>query len=264
MFEPGASGQVEQTIPGIGVRVVNVLIGRERSSVAAYERNPSVSYAEVNSFYRVTDHGDPHDLRVGEQWQYNSTGQTGGAEDSDIDAFGAWHVTRGSAAVAIAILDTGIDRIHENLQDRIVENYNFTKSKTVDDKYAHGTHVAGRAAAVTGDEIGVAGTCPNCVLYNGSGPLSSVAKGIRWAADNGAEEVNMTFGDPSSSRTLRPRRASRSSRPRQTTPPASGATASNTTGRPAEHRCLPLTSPGWPTTASRPKPHRRQAARRLY
>ena len=94
-------------------------VGQERSAVAAYERNPNVSYAEVNGVVRLADHGDPHDERVGMQWQYNNTGQTGGKPPyADIDAFEAWLVTRGNAEVEIAILDSGIDQSHEDLQAR--------------------------------------------------------------------------------------------------------------------------------------------------
>ena len=234
-FEPGATGQeiaeahrrnggqVEEVIPDIGVRVVDVPVGREQSSAAAYERNPNVSYAELNTIFRVAEHGT-NDPRVGEQWQYNNTGQTGGKVDADIDAFEAWHVTRGSNTVAIAIVDTGIDQSHEDLNSKIVKSRNFTTSRTVDDKNGHGTHVAGSAAAitdsdaVTGDEIGVAGTCPDCVLYNakvvgndGSGTLSWLAKGIAWSVDpnndgntdDGAEVINMSLGSSSGSRTLK-------------------------------------------------------------
>ena len=222
-FEPGASGQerseahrqndgeVEEIIPDIGVRVVEVPAGRERSIVAAYERNPNVSYAELNTIIRITDHVVPNDPRGGEQWQFNK-----------IDAFNAWHVTEGSNTVDIAILDTGIDQSHEdfqvNLQSKVVKTHNSTTNKSVEDKNGHGTHVAGSAAAVTNNEKGVAGTCPDCVLYNGkvvgddgSGTLSGLAKGITWAVDpnndgntdDGAEVISMSLGSSSGSRTLR-------------------------------------------------------------
>jgi thermitase len=232
-FEPGATGQeiaeahrrnggqVEEVIPGIGVRVVEVPLGREQSSAAAYERNPNVSYAELNTIFRVAEHGT-NDPRVGEQWQYNNTelDSTGQPKDADIDAFEAWHVTRGSKTVAIAILDTGIDGSHEDLQGKIVKSRNFTsRRKTkVGDGNGHGTHVAGSAAANTDNLTGVAGTCPDCVLYNGkvvgsdgSGTLSWLAKGIAWSVDpnndgntdDGAKVINMSLGSSSGSRTLK-------------------------------------------------------------
>jgi thermitase len=221
-FEPGASGQeiaeahrqnsgqVEQIIPGIGVRVVDVPVGREQSIAAAYERNPDVRFAEVNGIIRVADHGVPNDPRVGEQWQYNNTGQTGGTDDADIDAFEAWHVTRGDNTVAIAILDTGIDQSHEDLQAKIEKNRSLTTKRAVNDMNGHGTHVAGNAAAVTANGVGVAGTCPDCSLYNvkvlgkdGIGKLSWLVQGITWAADNDADVINMSLGGSSGSRTLR-------------------------------------------------------------
>ena len=224
-FEPSATGQeraeahrqndaeVDEVIPDIGVRVVDVPVGRERSAVAAYERNPNVSYAEVNGILRLADHGAPNDPRVGEQWQYHNTrvDSTGQELDADIDAFEAWHLTRGNSTVEIAIVDTGIDLDHEDLKDKIVveKSYNVTRSKTLNDKYGHGTHVAGSAAAATDNGTGVAGTCPNCRLYNvkvvgdnGSGNVGGLAKGITWAADNGAEVINMSLTSTSGSRAL--------------------------------------------------------------
>lgn len=217
-FEPGTSGQqvaeahrrnggqVQQTIPNIGVQVVSVPTSREQSSVAAYERNPNVLFAEVNGFYQATTTNDP---RVGKQWQYNNTGQTSGSSDADIDAFEAWQVTHGSNTVAISVLDTGIDQSHEDLKAKITKNRNFTNSSTVDDKYGHGTHVAGSTAAITNNGKGVAGTCPNCVLYNakvlgdnGSGAWSWIANGITWSANNGAKVINMSLGGSSGSDTL--------------------------------------------------------------
>jgi thermitase len=234
-FEPGTSGveraeahrqndaEVEELIPDIGVRVVEVPVGREQSTVAAYERNPNVSYAELNTIIRIAHHGVPSDPMVAEQWQYNNTGQSGGKVDADIDAFeadgsGAWHLTRGSSTIDIAILDTGIDASHEDLQGKVVRTQNFTRSKTLEDKNGHGTHVAGIAAAATDNATGGAGTCPECSLYNvkvvgndGTGRLSWLAKGIVWAADpdgdpntaDGAEVISMSLGSKSGSSALR-------------------------------------------------------------
>lgn len=200
-------GQALETIPGIGVQVVRVPLGQEAARVAAYTRNPNVVFAELNGFYEAI--GASNDSLVGKQWQYDNTGQTGGAVDADIDAYEAWDVTGGSSAVAIAVLDTGIDQSHEDLKAKIAKNRNFTTSKTVDDKYGHGTHVAGSAAAVTNNSKGVAGTCRSCVLYNakvlgdnGSGAWSWIANGIVWSADNGAKVINMSLGGSSGSSTV--------------------------------------------------------------
>jgi len=230
-------GQEQDRLPGIGARIVAVAAGDERGRAADYRTDPNVEYAEVNGLYHALvpatppnepapgpngpapapkapppgpkppppgpnpPASTPNDPRLGQQWQYENTGQTGGTPDADIDAFGAWQITPGKSSVVIAILDTGIDQSHEDLKAKIVRNQNFTTSRTVDDQYGHGTHVAGSAAAVTGNRIGVAGTCPSCSVYNvkvlgddGIGAWDGVARGIIWAADNGAKVISMSFG----------------------------------------------------------------------
>ncbi len=210
-FVPGTPGQavsdahrrgggaVTRTIPGIDVQVVAVPPGLEKARLAVYQRNPNVEFVELNGIY----HADsmPSDPRVAEQWQYENTGQTGGTADADIDAFAAWDVTEGSDSVAIAVVDTGIDEEHVDLAGQVVRSVNFSSSSTVEDRYGHGTHVAGIVAAATNNGVGVAGTCPRCVLYNvkvlgdnGSGSWADIAAGINWSLDNGARVINLSLG----------------------------------------------------------------------
>lgn len=194
-----ADGEPREVIPGINVQVVRVPPGRERAAVEAYRRNPNVEFAEVNGFYSAIQTAwTPNDPRYPQQWQYPK-----------IQAPEAWAVVTGAAQVAIAILDSGIDQSHEDLQVKIARNVNFTRSRTVDDRYGHGTHVAGSAAAATNNGLGVAGTCPNCVLYNvkvlgdnGSGSWSAIANGIVWAANSGAKVINMSLGGSTGSSTV--------------------------------------------------------------
>ncbi len=103
---------------------------------------------------------------LGDQWQYyNPADHDIDAYDPDPAAQGAWDLVLGSG-VAVAVLDTGIDQSHEDLVSKILASKNFTSSKTVDDRYGHGTHVAGSVAASMGNGKGVAGTCPGCGLLN--------------------------------------------------------------------------------------------------
>ena len=222
-FQPGTTGQqignvhaqlggrVQDVIAGINVQVVAVPAGQEQAKVQAYSRNPNVEFAEPNGIYHAT--GTPDDPRLAEQWQYENTGQSGGKIDADIDAFAAWDVTGGSETIAVAILDTGIDHGHVDFHDgtisKITKWVNFTSSPTVEDVRGHGTHVAGTVAAATNNGAGVAGSCPDCVLYNvkvlgddGGGSWDGIAKGINWSADNGAKVVNMSLGGSSGSRTV--------------------------------------------------------------
>jgi len=188
--------------------VVDVGKGKERDKKGEYAMDSSVLFVEENGAYSLLD--APNDPRLPLQWQYDNTGQTGGTADADIDALEAWQAAPAAGVVRIAVLDTGIDQSHEDVAAKIVANKNYTTSRTVDDRYGHGTDVAGSAAASTGNGIGVAGTCPNCTLMNvkvlgdnGSGSWSGIASGIVWAADNGAQVISMSLGGGSGSNTVK-------------------------------------------------------------
>ena len=229
-FEPGVSeqavaeahrqngGQVKDTIPGIGVRVVGVARGQEKASVARYRQTPNVRYAELNGVYEAVG-SVPNDPKVGgNQWAFNNTGQTVGTADADIDAYETWNGgsatdwkagTTGSAAFPIAVLDSGVKEDHEDLSGKVTKRINYTLSSTNGDVYGHGTHVAGSVAALTDNGLGGAGACPGCVLYNvkvlgddGKGSWEGIADGITWSSDNGAKVINLSLGGPDGSSTL--------------------------------------------------------------
>ncbi len=189
-------GQLVQIIPQIEVHVVRIPLGRVLEMVQAYLREELVEFAEPD--YVATAFYVPNDPGYANQWALPK-----------IQAPEAWDLTQGSSAVRIAILDTGIDQDHEDLAAKIVANKNFTTSRTVDDLYGHGTHVAGIAAAITDNGRGVAGVGFKSSLMNvkvlgdnGSGQYSWIANGIIWAADNGAHVINMSLGGSSTSSTL--------------------------------------------------------------
>jgi hypothetical protein len=103
-----------------------------------------------------------------------------------------------------------VDYNHQDLKDKCVAGYNYV-DRTSDpmDDHGHGTHVAGIAAALGNNSTGVAGVdwkariMPIKVLdAQGSGYDSDVAAGIRYAADHGAEVINMSLGSPDYSYTL--------------------------------------------------------------
>lgn len=106
--------------------------------------------------------------------------------------------------VIVAVLDTGIDIAHEDLEGKVIESVNFSKSDSDEDIQGHGTHIAGIIAANANNGIGIAGAAPNVKLLNvkiaednGIVWASSVAKGIIWATDNGASIINMSLTVPS-------------------------------------------------------------------
>lgn len=118
-----------------------------------------------------------------------------------IQAEEAWKINEGNSKIKIAVLDTGVDVTHPDLKDKIVTGKNmFDPSKPPMDDNGHGTHCAGIAAAVIDNNEGIAGVAPKCsimpvkVLKAGSGTDDTIAEGIVWAADNGANVITMSLG----------------------------------------------------------------------
>ncbi len=121
----------------------------------------------------------------------------------------AWEVTKGSTSLDIAILDTGIDLDHPDLDARIMAPRDIVNNDSVpQDENGHGTMVAGIAAAETNNGIGVSGAAWNArimpvkVLDASGGLDSDIASGIIWAVDHGAEVINMSLGGPGESTLL--------------------------------------------------------------
>jgi len=131
------------------------------------------------------------------------------ALDTELD--GSWGVKRIGAGtvhsynrgtgVKVAILDTGIDYTHIDLDANYVRGYDFVNSD-IDpmDDHGHGTHVAGIVAAED-NGTGVVGVAPEAKLYalkvldaSGSGYWSDIIAALQWAVDNNMQMVNMSLG----------------------------------------------------------------------
>jgi len=114
----------------------------------------------------------------------------------------AWLASTGSDQV-IAIVDTGVDLTHPDLAERLVPGVNLVAPGTPpQDDHGHGTHVAGIAAAATGNDVGVSGVAPGARIMpvkvldaSGNGSTAVIAAGIEWAVANGATVVNLSLGD---------------------------------------------------------------------
>ena len=119
----------------------------------------------------------------------------------------AWDTTLGDASVTVAVVDTGAQYSHPDLAGnyRSDPGYDFVDDDSdpapdaPSDEY-HGTHVSGCAAAVVDNGTGVSGQ-GNSSLVNGraldedgSGSTSDIADAVEWAADQGADVINMSLG----------------------------------------------------------------------
>ncbi len=115
----------------------------------------------------------------------------------------AWQLGQGKGAV-VAVIDTGVSRVGDLAETKFVPGYNFiANNDNATDDHGHGTHVAGTIAQSTNNKLGVAGVAfqasimPIKVLSaRGSGSMAGIAQGIRWAADHGANVINMSLGGP--------------------------------------------------------------------
>jgi hypothetical protein len=128
---------------------------------------------------------------------------------SRIGADKIWDTATG-IGVTVAVIDTGIEMTHPDLQGKVTKGYDFVNDKeSPEDDNGHGTHVAGIVMAARNDTgvVGVShGTSvmPVKVLNSaGSGYISDVAKGIYWATDNGAQIINLSLGAPVDTDVLR-------------------------------------------------------------
>jgi serine protease len=172
---------------------------------------PEVAYAEPDAIMLPMD-TIPNDLHYSEQWHYFAPG----ADHYGINAPAAWDITKGSSAIVVAVIDTGITD-HPDLAGRWIGGYDFisdafvgndgngrdsdphdTGDGTVQDECGvgfsarpsswHGTHVAGTIGAVTNNNSGVAGInwispiMPVRVLGKCGGYTTDIADGMRWAA----------------------------------------------------------------------------------
>lgn len=113
-----------------------------------------------------------------------------------------WRYTKGDQNVIVAVVDDGLDGSHELFKDRIVKPYNiYTKNNRLSNGTGHGTHVAGLAVGSDAKfDNGVSGIAPNCKLMpvqvfdNKLATTSSLASGVVYAINNGADVINASFG----------------------------------------------------------------------
>lgn len=131
----------------------------------------------------------PNDPYADQQWAL-----------TEVEGTTLWLTTTGDREILVAVLDTGIDADHEDLEGKVAAEANFTDSPTPHDVYGHGTHIAGIIAANSNNGIGITGIAPESRLMNVKVANDkrqcqglALAQGIIWAVDNGARVINISI-----------------------------------------------------------------------
>jgi subtilisin family serine protease len=118
-----------------------------------------------------------------------------------IESDAAHQTDRGSGAV-VAVVDSGVDAGHPDLQGRLLPGHDFVDNDdTPQDGNGHGTHVTGIIAANAGNGVGVSSVAPGAKVMpirvlddNGDGDVPRVVEGIDYAVDHGAQVINLSLG----------------------------------------------------------------------
>lgn len=198
----------------------------EEAAAARLMQDPAVAYAEPNYIYKAigTDAGNaakrvakaadravqslpgfrkaytPNDPQLPQLWGMFK-----------IQAPSAWDRVAGDENIKVAVIDTGVDYKHEDLDDgRVIRGGNFIENNDDPmDDMGHGTHVAGTIAAAADNGKGVAGVAYKTQIIgirvlgrDGSGTVEGIANGITRAVEKGAKVINMSLGGPASSQIL--------------------------------------------------------------
>lgn len=186
----------------------------------ALSRDPHVEYAHPN--FEVALNYVPNDPLLA------TSGSWGQAEEdlwglSRIEARAAWDIARGDGVV-VAVVDSGLDLSHPDISENVWTNPGEIPGNGIDDDengfvddvngwdmasddadptdyYGHGTHVAGTIAAQDDNATGVVGVAPDALVMpvkgfgdDGSGSVFDLAAGLLYAAENGADVINNSWG----------------------------------------------------------------------
>jgi len=189
---------VVDSAPLAGAVTVDVPAAQVAEAVDALRADPAVTYVErdfVAHMATIT----ANDPSYAQQW---------GIAKTRVNR--AWDSTRGTGTVIVAVVDTGVKALPD-LAGRILPGKDFVNDDAdATDDNGHGTMAAGVIAASGDNAVGIAGICWACQILpvkvldaRGTGSYSDIAEGIRYAADSGADVINLSLGGAEDGQLLR-------------------------------------------------------------
>jgi hypothetical protein len=210
--------------------VVTVPTDRAAAALDELRADPDVRWVQRDGLAHAQ--AVTTDPWFGELWGLRNTGQSinlgaGGTADADMDVPEAWAQSTG-AGVTVAVVDTGVDPAHEDLQGQLATNpdemgdgreandadddhdglkdnwrgYDFEyRDNDPSDVEGHGSHVAGTIAAHNGNGLGITGLAPDARILplkalgdSGTGSWSAISDAFDYAGDAGIRVVNASLG----------------------------------------------------------------------
>ena len=183
------------------VEVIEVPKQEVDETIDRLKSNREVKYVEKDQPVYLMGEGLPDDALLSYQNPWID----------QINLLNAWElVSNQKSSSKVAVIDSGVDLTHPDLKANLISGVNLVNdSQSVQDLDGHGTKVAGLIGAVTNNEIGIASPArgvsimPIKVTENGTGNLSTVVEGIRYAIDHDADVINLSLGNYNNSFALR-------------------------------------------------------------
>jgi thermitase len=231
--------RVEDSIESVaGLTAIDDLDDADALQTSAkYLAFPEVEYAEPNFEITLEDFASnpvrPTDPRFTDQWALANDGQRGGKQGADISAMSAWSVTTGDDDIVIAVLDSGVDYNHSDLQHNMwtrpanVPMFADDSAGTIQDLHGynaigndadpmdengHGTHCAGIIGAEGGNDIGITGVNWKVRIMplkfmnaGGYGTTKDAVEAINYVIDRKNKGVNVKVISASWGSTMRSR-----------------------------------------------------------